>query len=111
MFFNTEAGTIKSLFSGEDSYNVSGKNLSAFACTWYLFTCITYGVWVPAGLFLPGIIVGGSMGRLYTMFTQYVQGYTNTDELQQNAMLGAAAMLSGYCRLTYSLAVLMLETT
>ena len=29
----------------------------------------------------------------------------------QNALLGASAMLSGYCRLTYSLTVLMLETT
>jgi H+/Cl- antiporter ClcA len=27
---------------------------------------VTYGVWVPAGLFLPGIIVGGAMGRVYT---------------------------------------------
>jgi chloride channel 7 len=30
---------------------------------------------------------------------------------QQNAVLGASAMLSGYCRLTYSLTVVMLETT
>jgi len=37
--------------------------------------------------------------------------YQDSGELEQNALLGAAAMLSGYCRLTYSLTVLMLETT
>lgn len=31
--------------------------------------------------------------------------------MEQNTVLGAAAMLSGYCRLTYSLTVIMLETT
>jgi len=29
-------------------------------------TITTYGVWIPAGLFLPGIIMGGALGRLYT---------------------------------------------
>lgn len=29
----------------------------------------------------------------------------------QNALLGATAMLSGYCRLTFSLAVVMMETS
>jgi H+/Cl- antiporter ClcA len=76
-----------------------------------MFTITTYGVWCPAGLFLPGIIMGGSMGRFYTVGMQRIQGYTDNDEVMQNTVLGAASMLVGYCRLTYSLAVLMLETT
>ena len=32
---------------------------------WYGLTIITYGVWVPAGLFLPGILIGCSVGVLY----------------------------------------------
>mmetsp|Transcript_3406 Transcript_3406/g.5749 ORF Transcript_3406/g.5749 Transcript_3406/m.5749 type:complete len:185 (+) Transcript_3406:1549-2103(+) len=51
------------------------------------------------------------MGRIYTMIVQDIFEYTNPDEIQQNALLGATAMLSGYCRLTYSLTVMMLETT
>mmetsp|Transcript_5754 Transcript_5754/g.9154 ORF Transcript_5754/g.9154 Transcript_5754/m.9154 type:complete len:130 (+) Transcript_5754:1675-2064(+) len=55
--------------------------------------------------------MGGAMGRLYTSVIQDVFGYTDTNEMQLNALLGASAMLSGYCRLTYSLTVMMLETT
>ena len=51
------------------------------------------------------------MGRLYTNLMQKMMSYTDSGELEQNALLGAAAMLGGYCRLTYSLTVLMLETT
>ena len=50
------------------------------------------------------------MGRLYTQLIQEGQGYSDPDEIEQNTVLGAAAMLSGYCRLTYSLTVMMLET-
>ena len=82
-----------------------------FSLTWYVFTILTYGTWCPAGLFLPGIIMGGAMGRLYTSGIQKLTGHFSSDELLLNALLGAAAMLSGYCRLTYSLTVLMLETT
>lgn len=55
--------------------------------------------------------MGGAMGRLYTSGIQKLTGHFSSDELLLNALLGAAAMLSGYCRLTYSLTVLMLETT
>ena len=81
-----------------------------FGVLWYVFTITTYGCWIPAGLFLPGIIMGGSMGRFYTVAVQQWKGYTDYSELEQNTVLGAAAMLSGYCRLTYSLTVMMLET-
>ena len=37
--------------------------------------------------------------------------YHDSNEVEQNALLGAASMLAGYCRMTYSLTVLMLETT
>jgi chloride channel 7 len=68
-------------------------------------------VWIPAGLFLPGIIMGGALGKLYSFLIQNWFGYTDISEVQQNALLGAAAMLSGYCRLGFSLNVMLLETT
>ena len=36
-----------------------------YVAVWYFFTIITYGVWVPAGLFLPGIIIGCALGSIY----------------------------------------------
>lgn len=79
---------------------------------WYIFTITTYGVWVPAGLFLPGILIGCSLGILYLDLLVFGFDFS-IDRLggQAYIIVGASAMLAGYCRLTYSLAVIMLETT
>lgn len=37
----------------------------SFIAVWYFFTITTYGTNVPAGLFLPGMIIGCCMGDLY----------------------------------------------
>ena len=47
---------------------------------WYGLTIITYGVWVPAGLFLPGILIGCSVGVLYLDILVYGFG-VNIDKI------------------------------
>lgn len=83
-----------------------------YFCVWYGLTIITYGVWVPAGLFLPGILIGCSVGIIYLDILVFGFGL-DINELggQSYIIIGATAMLASYCRLTYSLAVIMLETT
>lgn len=72
----------------------------------------TYGIWVPAGIFIPGMLIGSSLGLIYLEFM--LQGL-NMSILrvggQSFLVIGASAMLSSYTRLTYSLAVIMMETT
>jgi H+/Cl- antiporter ClcA len=99
------------LFKKSDYFEIGAANLAYFGLVWYFFTITTYGVKIPAGLFLPGIIMGGAMGRLWAYTIQHLLGYADAGEIEQNTILGSAAMLSGYCRLTYSLTVIMLETT
>lgn len=87
-------------------------NLFLYLALWYVFFVITYGIWVPAGVFIPGMIIGCTIGLLYLELL--VQGF-NVDLLriggQSYLVIGSSAMLASYTRLTYSLAVLMLETT
>jgi H+/Cl- antiporter ClcA len=78
---------------------------------WIFFTFTTYGVWVPAGLFLPGIIIGSCIGLLYLQLMIWCGMEIYQVGGQSYIIMGASAMLAGYCRLTYSLAVIMLETT
>ena len=79
---------------------------------WYGFTITTYGVWVPAGLFLPGILIGCSVGLIYMeIMTDWFGLEIERLGGQSYIICGASAMLAGYTRLTYSLAVIMLETT
>jgi len=79
---------------------------------WYLGTANTLGIWVPAGVFVPGMLMGSALGLLY--LDLMIDGF-NLSLLrvggQSYLVIGAAAILSGYTRLTYSLAVLMMETT
>ena len=77
----------------------------AYALTWYFWTVVTYGVWVPAGLFLPGIIIGCSVGGLYALFQLWLFGNTIEDTLPINGgtnvavtfvLVGAGAM-TAFC--------------
>lgn len=84
-----------------------------FFMTWYFWTIITYGTNVPAGLFLPGMILGCCIGNLAGNAADKI-GYIDDDELENTiknyVVLGTAAMLAGYTRMTYSLAIIMMET-
>ena len=79
MLYNTEGDAIRSLisgFEGPGGVNATGWHLLIFTGIWYLFTISTYGVWVPAGLFLPGIIIGCAVGGLYSELQCLVTGNT-----------------------------------
>ena len=87
-------------------------NLVLYFILWYFFFITTYGIWVPAGVFVPGMLIGCTLGFLYlelllTVFNMSLYRVGGSSYL----VIGASAMLSGYTRLTYSLAVLMMETT
>lgn len=86
-----------------------------YCFVWYLFTIITYGVWVPAGLFLPGIIIGCALGSIYQDTYEAIYGIdVGSDNYTFKIVpiiLAVGSMLSAYCRMTYSLVVIMLETS
>ncbi|KAK0484376.1 chloride channel [Armillaria luteobubalina] len=87
-------------------------------------TIITFGIKVPAGIFIPSLGVGACAGRILGIFMQWLQ-MTHPDapifkpckgDLDciipgLYAMVGAAASLSGVTRTTVSLAVIMFELT
>ena len=60
LFFNTEGGTIRSLLSKAVTLNV--YETTAFMLAWAVLFFTTYGVTVPSGVFLPGIIIGLAVG-------------------------------------------------
>ena len=107
LFFNTEGGTIRSLLSKSVTLNI--YETVSFLMAWYLLFITTYGVQVPSGVFLPGIIIGLAVGQLYGNI--WVSIFPSQAESQSYLLVGAAAMLTSYTRMTYSLAVIMLETT
>ena len=84
-----------------------------FGVTWYFWTITTYGINVPSGLFLPGMIVGTALGDLYI---HIIKDWGWVDEAHLGSFratylsLAMAAMLAGYTRMTYSIIVITMET-
>jgi len=87
-------------------------------------TIITFGIKVPAGIFIPTLGVGACFGRIVGLALQSFQtqrpdlaifSFCKADEdciiPGVYAMVGAAATLSGVTRTTVSLAVIMFELT
>ncbi|THH28756.1 hypothetical protein EUX98_g5452 [Antrodiella citrinella] len=87
-------------------------------------TCITFGIKLPAGIFIPTLGVGACAGRILGILVQWWQYTHPTSPLFAAckgdlncvvpglyAMVGAAATLSGVTRTTVSLAVIMFELT
>ena len=108
LLLNPENTVIKALLNKQAKFNY--EPLLIFFLVWYLFTSITYGTSVPAGLFLPGILIGGSLGRMVGLF---IESYIIEEGIRPStyAIIGSASILAGYTRLSFSLAVIMLETT
>lgn len=67
LFFSEEGNTIRTLFFA-DTTTFRTVDMLIMAVTWYVFTISTYGVSIPSGIFLPGIIMGQALGRFYTKF-------------------------------------------
>lgn len=86
-----------------------------FACVWYFWTITTYGVIVPSGLFLPGMIIGCAIGDLYCHTLQGIPDLVDADHTKEfrttYIVLAMGAMLAGYTRMTYSLVVIVMETS
>ncbi|KZO95441.1 hypothetical protein CALVIDRAFT_516238 [Calocera viscosa TUFC12733] len=89
-----------------------------------VLTIITFGIKVPAGIFIPTLGVGACFGRIVGLALQSLQtqrpdlaifSFCKPDEdciiPGVYAMIGAAATLSGVTRTTVSLAVIMFELT
>lgn len=109
LFFNTESGVIRALMN--QTLNEKWSGFLIFGLTWYVFTIFTAGVVAPGGLFVPGMIIGCTVGQLTNKFKNLTTNIANPVTGQSYEIMGCGAMLASFTRQTYSLAVIMLETT
>ena len=92
-----------------------------------ILTTITFGIKVPAGIYVPSMVVGGLMGRIIGHLVQYIAvQYPDTGLFQAcsaggtpeacvvpgvYAMVGAGSTMCGVTRLSVTLAVILFELT
>jgi len=104
------------LCNGEEPV-ISGDIMAVLALAGFLRfvqMTFTFATGCPAGLFIPSLYVGAALGRVVgTMATLFFQRFGM--QIQANpgiyAMIGAASVLGGVCRVTISLVVIMFELT
>jgi H+/Cl- antiporter ClcA len=110
LFFNSEGEIIKTFLKWSTEGLFDANTLICFFLVWYFLTIISYGTSIPSGLFLPGILIGCGFGMLIGVTLSEMNfGFTFNPETY--AIIGATGILAGYARLTFSLTVLMMETT
>lgn len=112
ILWKTEGGLIRHFIDSEP--DLTKTQMFVIGALWYFWTITTYGVSVPSGLFLPGMIVGCALGDLYNSIivdNGIVDPKHSGDHRVTYVILGMGAMLAGYTRMTYSLVVITMETS
>lgn len=93
--------------TGEGSFTFA--TLMLFFVPYFLIASITSGVFAPAGLFVPTLLVGAAYGRIvgHFMNVAFPAGYVADSGTY--ALVGAAAVLGGMARMTIAGTVICLE--
>jgi chloride channel 7 len=74
--------------------------------------CITCGLAIPAGMFVPSLLSGAAFGRLIGHCLHNLDNTRGTfADAGTYALMGSAAITSGITRMTISLTVMILEGT
>jgi chloride channel 7 len=74
LFFNTEGHVIKIFLKWSENGDFDSIALVLFFLAWYILTIVSYGTAVPAGLFLPGILIGCGVGVIYGNILKSILG-------------------------------------
>jgi len=105
---------IKQLFhsqddSDDDSAIFSSASLLCFLILYAIMSMVSYGASVPAGLFVPCLMMGACYGRLIGhVLSSFSNDFANSGTY---AFIGAASMLGGVNRMAIFLSVVLLEAT
>uniref|UniRef100_A0AAG5D796 Chloride channel protein n=1 Tax=Anopheles atroparvus TaxID=41427 RepID=A0AAG5D796_ANOAO len=111
LWFQTPEATVKALFHDPPgSHKI--LTLAVFVLIYYPLSCVTYGLSVSLGIFIPTLLIGAAWGRLTASFVVLAFPASSAFVAPgKYALIGAAAQLGGVVRMTLSLSVILLETT
>ena len=117
LFFTDSDTAIKALFhfredGGKDQTTFSTGAIFLFWFPYICMACLTYGIAIPSGLFVPSLLSGAALGRLFGHILHKLDGDSGTfADSGTYALVGAASGLGGMARMTISLTVILLEAT
>eukprot|EP00466_Bigelowiella_natans_P012899 jgi/Bigna1/44070/e_gw1.88.51.1 len=119
VWFNSPDKAIKFLFYEPSHNDISSEcNLNPavlilFFIPYACCACIVYGIAMPSGMFVPMILSGAALGRLYGYMLSQLWASVGIAEANHGtyALLGSVAMLGGVTRMLISVTLIIIETT
>ena len=120
LMHNGQEGIILNMLSREYSVaeNYPWELLLPFLALYIVLAIGVFGIFVPAGNFIPALTIGATMGRLFAEFLNVwgIKEAFGVDTPKGSfegtyALLGAASMLGGVTRMTLTLAAILIEVT
>lgn len=110
LWFQTPEASVKALFH-DPPISHQLLTLLVFVLVYYPLSCITYGLSVSMGIFIPTLLVGAAWGRITShLLSDYIPMATFIQP-SKYALIGAAAQLGGVMRMTLSLTAILIEAT
>ncbi|WKY14650.1 hypothetical protein Q1695_000297 [Nippostrongylus brasiliensis] len=110
LFFQNPEESVKALFHSPIN-SFRPWTLLIFSVEYYILTLWTFGLSVPAGVFIPAILTGAAWGRLFGIGVERVFPNITGIDPGKYALVGAAAQLGGIVRMTISLTAIIMEAT
>ena len=111
LLMQPQDGAILQLFSRGTAGFFLPSTCLLFFLLYFCSAVFVYGVAVPSGLFVPGMLIGGGFGRFIGELVHSAGGMGARADPGLYALVGAAGMLGGVTRMTMSLAVIILEVS
>lgn len=84
--------------------------LITYGIIYWILVSTIYGAYVPGGLFVPSIVVGGLYGRVIGIACK-AMFLTSSINPGVYSLLGAASMLGGFTRLALPVVIMLVELT
>uniref|UniRef100_A0A383VTF4 Chloride channel protein n=1 Tax=Tetradesmus obliquus TaxID=3088 RepID=A0A383VTF4_TETOB len=110
--FNPQGFKIQALFSApHGTFHVT--SLLLYSAIYYFLAAITYGAFIPSGLFTVSLIFGGCFGRIWAevlLKLGLIDG-SAAGIVGIYALLGAASFLGGLMRMSASMCLVLMEMT
>ncbi|CAB3397413.1 unnamed protein product [Caenorhabditis bovis] len=110
LFFQNPEESVKSLFHSPIN-SFGALTLIIFGVEYFMLTLWTFGIAVPAGIFIPALLTGAAWGRLFGIFVEQLFPTVTGIDPGKYALAGAAAQLGGIVRMTISLTAIIMEAT
>lgn len=114
LMYRSGDGAVTRLFQTGTYYLFSPDTLLIFLVVYFFLALITAGMSVPAGLVIPMLAIGGTLGRLFALgLNNLIKLPLGVKEVDPGswALVGAAAFWCGSGGITVTIAIIMLEIT